>query len=234
MKLIMMTTLLLASIMPDEVGEIEQLYYSGSYQEVIQKAQQYMTETPEIAAEAEIELRSFVAYSYVALAERQQAIEEFKAILELDRDLALDPRLVSPKIIEVFNEARAEFILAHPPDIIGISASLTSPLSLRIATLRSFAFPGLGQVYAGNPTKGWGFVAGEGAALAGLIVTHFFTEKAHQSYLEASDPAEIESRYRVYNAWYMTRSGFAGIALGIWIYAPLDILLFPPEWAKGR
>jgi LysM repeat protein len=50
----------------------------------------------------------FLAYAYIALDERERAKESFRQALSVDPTLDLDPVYVSPKIIEIFREAKAE------------------------------------------------------------------------------------------------------------------------------
>ncbi len=48
----------------------------------------------------------FLAYSYVALNDREKAKDSFRQALRVDPDLQLDPVYVSPKIMEVFEEVK--------------------------------------------------------------------------------------------------------------------------------
>ncbi len=49
----------------------------------------------------------FLAYSYVALNDREKAKDSFRQALSVDPDLQLDPVYVSPKIMEVFEEVKS-------------------------------------------------------------------------------------------------------------------------------
>jgi len=48
----------------------------------------------------------FLAYSYVALNERNKAKDSFREALKVDPEMRLDPVYVSPKIIDVFEEVK--------------------------------------------------------------------------------------------------------------------------------
>ena len=222
----------------DPVKEVETLYNQGSYELVIQKSREITTRDTSLDRSNLIELHKLTAFSYVALDNNYEAMKEFKAVLTIDPGLTLDPYLVSPKILDVFDEARKELSREqHMSDTLKTidTQQLVLPdLKLRTAALSSIAFPGAGQLYSGARTKGWVFVTVEGASLAGLILTQLFTVKAHKEYQNATQPDQIETRYKIYNRWFQSRNIFAGLSVGIWISAPLDILLFPPQWAKGR
>jgi hypothetical protein len=238
MNVVTLIYLLVFSLLVEPASEVEALYYQGSYNKTIQAALRIIEENPTLEPETAIELRKYIAFSYVALGMIPQAKEEFRTILLLDSTLTLDPQLVSPKIIKVFEETRKEIEPSGelPRSLASVgnegTQSSLAPLSYRTAMLRSFAFPGWGQFYSGQETKGWMFALGEGLSLGGLIVSHIFTKKSHQAYLEATDPEDIQTKYKIYNNWYRTRNAFGGLAVGIWISAPLDMLLFPPSWAR--
>jgi hypothetical protein len=217
--------------------EVKTLYYSGAYKETIRKARETIEGTPDIEPDAVLELRKYVAFSLVALEEEEEAEQEFLTILRGDSTVSLDPQLVSPKIVAVFNRARERFAKsAQVPDNLGDTAVLNpvSPLKLRTAVFRSMAFPGMGQIYSGQRAKGWSLIVAEGVALSGLVISHFFCYKAHQAYLDARDPALIGEKYEIYNNWYVARNAFGGLSIGIWVSAPLEILIFPPRWGKDR
>ncbi len=226
-------------VKPAPLAEVETLYYRGSYEEVLTKVEEFIKGDTTLDEVIVIELCKYAAFSYVALGKISDAREEFRSILRKDSTVALDPELVSPKIIEVFDDVKNELKSIRQPDTMMSLSIINSDLmpgslSLRTAVLRSFAFPGVGQAYLGEKTKGWLYIAGEGLSLGGLILTQVFMVKAHEYYLEARDSVDFDARYKIYNNWYHARNAFGGLALGIWISAPLEILFFPPSWAKKR
>ncbi len=223
----------------EPLREVETLYYRGSYTEALEKVEEYIKGDSSLDETTVIELRKYAAFSLVALGKTSDAGEEFRIILSMDSSVVLDPELVSPKIIEVFDVVKKEFdqtwhIDTQTPVNAVNSLATSGSLSLRTAALSSFAFPGLGQMYLGEKTKGWLFITGEGLSLGGLIISQVFMDKAHEYYLAARDTSEMDPRYKVYNNWFRARNAFGGLALGIWISAPLDVLFFPPSWAKNR
>lgn len=224
----------------DALREVGELYYQGYYERAIQKTDSLLAE--DIDTDLSANLHKYAGFCYVALEQNDKAIGEFRLMLELDSTLTLDPLKVSPKIVQVFEEARADFLttFAQPPkDTLGVvtsqdSLEIESPLSFRRAVLFSTLTPGLGQVYSGNKLKGWGFIIGEGLSMAGLVVSQICTINARDAYVQATEPDDIEAKYRVYNNWYRTRNALGGLSIGIWVSAPLDLVFFPPRWAKNR
>ncbi|MBN2378805.1 hypothetical protein JXM67_03265 [candidate division WOR-3 bacterium] len=216
------------------VSEVTTLYNQGDFEGTIEVAEEIIQNNPGLQISELIELRKYIVYSQVALDEKLKAKDEFKMILKLDSTFNFSEQLVSPKIIQVFNQARGEFFAHDSHSAVIDSSLLTSPLKLRTAVLHSMAFPGMGQIYSGKKTKGWTFVISEGISIAGLIASQIFFMKAREEYMNARDPSEVAEKYRVSNNWYKVRNAFGGLTIGIWVSAPLDVLLFPPKWGKER
>ncbi|NLI97816.1 hypothetical protein GX441_04045 [bacterium] len=225
----------------ETLKELEELYYEGSYERVIEITESLIASDSSIEKDMLLELHKYNGFSFVALEKRDSAKKEFKAILELEPRFLLDPQMVSPKIIEIFEEVRSEMpkIASIPKDSLEVefpadTSDKRTILDYRKALLFSTAFPGVGQAYSGQRLKGWGFIAGEGLCIAGFIVSQVYTDKTHDEYLKATEPADIEAKYRVYNNWYKARNALGGLSIGIWFSAPLELVLFPPKWAKKR
>lgn len=221
------------------LDEVETLYYQGFYEETINKIEELIRFDSTLDGETVIELRKYAAFSFVALGKISDARDEFLSILSKDPTVVLDPELVSPKITEVFDDVKREFMRTRQSETMtkvneAANDYRVNTSDFRTAALLSFAFPGAGQAYMGEKTKSWLFFAGEGLSLGGLIVSQIFMSKAHEDYLEARDLVQIESCYKVYNNWYCARNTFGGLALGIWISAPLEMLIFPPSGQRSR
>jgi len=230
-------TLIGLLLLTQSVQNAETLYYQGKYVEAVEVARETLS-YGNLDLTTEIGLLKIVAFSHVALGEITDAKNEFTAILKLDSTVILDPALVSPKIVEVFNEVKEEFDADQPVNngtlTTIVDTALISPLSLRKAALLSIGFPGAGQLYAGESLKGWCYITIEGLALSGLAVSEVLYLNARKAYRTATDPDEISQLYKPYNNWFRVRNAFAGITVGIWISAPVEILLFPPEWGRNR
>jgi len=84
-----------------------QRYFEGEYREAVTDLQQAVSLGFGNKEDLSKALR-FLAYAYVALNERERAKDSFRKALEVDPELDLDPVYVSPKIMDVFREAKAE------------------------------------------------------------------------------------------------------------------------------
>jgi tetratricopeptide (TPR) repeat protein len=203
--------------------EIERLYLGGFYDQVIETADSCLQQK---LTTAELETyHQYKAFAYVALGENGKAKEEFKIILLLDPARKLDPSLVSPKIIEVFEQAKNEMPVATTHE-------LPRPLPVQKRNLSLLFFPGIYQLASGEKAKGSLFLSFEIAAVSGLAVSQVATLNTHNDYLKAREPDDIEKKYSDYKKWFSIRSGCAGCALGMYLVNIVDGLLSKPRPTK--
>lgn len=97
---------------PDEaelerrLGEAEGMLRDGEYEDALEE----LLELARLAREARPERRARIhknlAVTYVALGRRGEAVDAFRRMLEAVPDATLDPVSTSPKVLEVFQQAR--------------------------------------------------------------------------------------------------------------------------------
>lgn len=220
-----MTPIIIYSQIPtDAVWEIESLYYHSSYQNVIEKIDKIFQSQKDIPDSVLIKLYTYQAFSYVALDKKEQALNAFRYLLILNPDQELDPRFVSPKIIEIFEESKrikGDSIRLMPPPFVPIDRTAL----LKKSAVRSLMYPGLGQLYNGNKTKGYLFLSLETVSIIGLVVSHFLVNSTHRKYLDADEQNEIDKRYKDYSFWYKVRISFTVSSASIWLLNYIDATL---------
>ncbi|MFZ5516693.1 MAG: hypothetical protein ACOY90_08650 [Candidatus Zhuqueibacterota bacterium] len=156
------------------------------------------------------------------------AKNQFESALSIDDNAQLDSVYVSPKIIQFFNEQKLRYIQSTPENA---SNTAQPPRYILIrdprpaAALRSLALPGWGQLYKKEKRKGYSLAGAAGLSIFGTGMLHILQNNAHDAYLEATDPSDIESRYDRYNALYKWRNGLALCTAGIWLYSFFDALI---------
>ena len=164
-----------------------------------------------------------------ALGKTGEAKAEFAAALSLIPDLKLDPVYFSPKLIRLLEDARggtaASAKAPSPPAVRYVLLSDPRPA----AAWRSFFLPGWGQYFKGQKKTAYVLSASAGITAAGALWAYLKTRSAHQAYLQARQPAEIDRRYRSYRRFYRLRSTFAAAAFLVWAYSFWDALLSLPE-----
>ena len=202
----------------------ESLYNQGQYQKVIENINDAFQTIKAIPDSSLIRLYIYQAFSYVALGKKAQALNSFRYLLILNPKLDLDPRFVSPKIIEIFEESKrikGDSIRLTPSPFVPIDRTALS----KNRAMRSLLYPGLGQIYQRKKTKGYLFLGLETASIVSLVASHFFVNSTHHKYLDAQTQDEIDERYKNYAVWYKIRIGFAISSASIWILNYIDATL---------
>ena len=168
-----------------------------------------------------------LGFVYVARDQRENALQEFNHVLVANPAYDLDPVQTSPKIMEVFRQARNYYLLkvASEPAVYRMPQS-----DVRLAaSWRSLLAPGWGQFYKKQDTKGSAFAAAQLLSLAALIYMQTETNRRHNEYLgkRAYGDPNIENAYNEYRHAYQVRNVVGYVTLGIYFVNYLDALYYP-------
>jgi len=161
-----------------------------------------------------------------------EANAQFDQALSIDRTTQLDSVYVSPKIIQYFNELKLDYASRRKSREIDQSIHyqyILQPDPRPAATLRSMILPGWGQFYKNDKRKGYAIITSTAMATLSTVIFHFLQKKAHDEYLQETNPASIEKKYDTYNLFYKLRNNTALVAGGIWLYAFFDALITEPK-----
>ena len=171
------------------------------------------------------EIHKYLAFCYVAMGERENAVQEFINLLKLTPDHRFNPKLISPKVIEVFNIAleRYQELLKQ----VVVNPEPNFHFKRIEASKRSLLFPGLGQLYKGEEQKGYILMGGEVTVLVSLVLFQWQYDKAHEAYLNASIQSDIQDKYDTYNLYYKLRNFSAVSAVLIYLYSYYDCVYIP-------
>jgi hypothetical protein len=201
-------------------------YEQGRYLEVVASGQQALADTSGLDQEQLIYLRTYLAFSLVALDREPEAVEQFKAILAHRPKLELNQEFVSPKIIEVFRRAKSQLQPGARKPEPQPAPLYDRPRTTKAQALwRSLLWPGWGQRLRGSRLKAGILQGASLGAAAGLAATGLGTYSAHQDYLRTADAAEIQTRYTAYNSWYRARNLALNCAIAIWLYNVVDVMM---------
>lgn len=208
------------------LGAVVASYERGFYDDVVRNAQKALADTMVYTTADLVYLRTYLAFSLVALGDDDQAVTVFKAILVSKPKLELNPEFVSPKIISVFKRAQLEAAQSQGQSGVQPGMIFDKGKPQKIPCLwRSSLWPGWGQSYRGEMRKGKFLQRSALGIATGLGALFLGTYLSHQSYLNATDPDVIESKYKTYNTWYKTRNFGINLAVSFWFYSALDIVL---------
>lgn len=197
---------------PDRLlAKTKLLYDSGKYQEAFNELVAILGQGKEKQFDAKTfaEIYRYLAFCYSAYDKRDLSKKQFKNALKYDPYLVLDPIYTSPKIMEVFGEAKLEFIKeggmakaeadkaarakaaqqAAPPKEQVAQAEENDPVIIKKATGRSRGkMVSSGGTMARSIIPGWGqFYTGyktkgylfAGGALTSLALTLFYVKQAY-------------------------------------------------------
>lgn len=169
------------------------------------------------------EVHTILGFIAFARNDLEGARSAFRSALDLEPSLTLDPRLVSPRIIELFDAVRRS---AEEPARAGPASIryVVVPDRRSSAVLRSLALPGWGQLHLQEPRKGWLLVGLWGTVAAGTVASHLQYRSARTAYLDERSASRVGERGERMDLWYKVRNNLAIGAAGIWLFSVGDAL----------
>lgn len=218
--------------------EKAKLYYNnGEYENAIKQLEDALQYLKQLNQTEQVEAYKYLAFSYVAFGDKERAKEQFKKALLLDPKLELDPATVSPKIIKVFEEAKAEMAVVTPkPPTVQPPAKPTKPVvqpaqvSTTGALLRSCCLPGWGQMYKGESSKGKKLMIATAILLPTAVISTSIQDVKHQKYLEVEpgNKDAMDQAYKEYKLWYNIAAISWGSYFVLYVYNIYDVLMAKP------
>jgi tetratricopeptide (TPR) repeat protein len=207
----------------DVVLTIREAYEEGDIDRAEFLALKALQRTEELTIQELLEVHKLLAFCYVALDDRQSAIDEFLEVLELNPKLNLDPRYVSPKIITVFDVAQQQY-RDRPKD----KELQPTPESISLqASMYSLVVPGWGQIKKGQPTRGYAFMTAQLVTLGSWIGLAILTNSLGEDYRSETNLARINDRYHDYKTALRWRNGVGLTALAVYAASFFDALYGP-------
>ena len=177
------------------LGKVVELYDLAEYQKVILVTDSLLADSLEKLKHEE-KIRTYRAFSFVAMGDTSSAKKEFKQILKISPSYDLNPAFVSPKIIEVFRISKLEFIREKET----VNKNLPPPL------WKSILLPGTYQDWKKLEKKSRFFKTTSIMTGSTLLLTMISTEILHRVYLSKKNQDEIDKWYGYYNLSYKVRN----------------------------
>ena len=182
--------------------EIELFYGNGQYLSAELEARR-MSEETTLNDSVKVQIEKWIAFSLIAQGKSSLAKDRFIALLTIDGTFELDPILTSPKILYVFNDARAKY-QSIKKNITADSARVAAQqqqLSRSSISYRTIIFPGWEQFYQGREESGYIFFGAGAVTFVSGIACEFLRSGAREEYQNAKTPADILSKYDRYNVY---------------------------------
>jgi hypothetical protein len=198
---------------------IELLYNNARYVDAELESRR-LSEAPLLTDSAKVEIEKWIAFSLIAQGKPSFARERFVQLLTINPDFDLDPVLTSPKILTVFNDAKANYLSRKR---VQQDTVKSVHRSFRGMTYRTAIFPGWEQLYQGRTTSGSIFLGAGLAALGAGVTFEILRAKAREEYLNARTPSVIASKYNSYNSYRKAELySFIGFAV-VYFASEIDV-----------
>ncbi|MCX8010404.1 MAG: hypothetical protein N3A61_04575 [Ignavibacteria bacterium] len=230
------------SIYAQEIFDaIKTNFQSFEYHNVITLANKAIDSNLITSKDTLIEVYRMKAISHYALKDERLAEKSFREILKLKLEFELDTLQTSPKIVAFFrmvkNDYKKELLRSETTQAKDKDSTASILLQRNIliekiesnyknSVTRSLIFPGWGQLYLGQTTKGLILLSSAIVSYSGLVYSIIETNKREKQYLNEIDESLIPQRYKEYNNSYKLRNVFIISSALIWVFSQFDLLFF--------
>lgn len=213
-------------------GELESFQYS----KVIMDADSIIKSGTKLSEKERVDINKMKGVAQFSLSDMVGAKLSFINILKIDNTFEFDSTDTSPKIIAFFNQVKNDYmqIYRSPNEIVKVDTVYvpkiikdeSSSEVIKQALIRSVIVPGLGHLYLNEGLKGAILTSLSVLTLGSSIYFIIDSNKKEDQYLNATDPAIIQSAYNKYNTSYKMKNISLISFAAIWIYSQIDILFF--------
>lgn len=210
------------------INDVVIAYETGEYGNAVKMGEEIINKIGMDLSDTErINVRTYIAFSYVALGESGKARENFEYILTINPDYELNAEFVSPKIIEVFRDAQERinvYVTENPQYYYNQGIGYRNAFSKSNLIMKSALIPGWGQMDRGENIKA--FTVGTFFFVSAVAVgsSYFMMNNAHDNYINADNPDEAASLYNTYNNISKLNRFSWDIMISTYVFNILDIL----------
>ncbi|MDK9700150.1 MAG: hypothetical protein OEM52_08405 [bacterium] len=197
---------------PTVINSIDSLYRYGEIDAAEQLAVSALNRK-DVSSEERFRLEMLLAYAYVAKNDRDGAKQAFLRALTLKPDYQLDPDAISPKIFEIFSEAR---------HVIQSQTTTSKEDLLRLrkyetrwrGTPSGLLFPAWGLARQEKIAHAWIFGSLEIAAIGAATYATISTANAKDDYQKARTNNNPVEKWNDYKDWYR-KQGYLWGSVGL-------------------
>lgn len=214
--------------------EIKSVYESFEHERVIQLSNEFIKDktNPDSIL---VDVHLMRAVSFYSIGDEGNCKNSFQEILKLNPAFTPDPSVISPKIIDLFNNVKIDFTANNSVE------TTTDPIVDKIenvnfneklnkaSILRNIIMPGWGQLHEGSKTKGIVLSVLSTANLISMIYFISDTNKKEKNYLNTSSQNSMQEKYNAYNNSYKVRNALIISYAAIWLFGQLDLLFSSNE-----
>jgi hypothetical protein len=219
----------------DSLFHVAQIAYdNGDFEGAEVAALRGLRSAEQLDEFGQLKFHLLLGFVYVAKEQKGVALQEFTRVVVTNPAYELDPVQISPKIVEVFREAKKVYMdrIMSEPEVYRMPQA-----DVRMAaSWRSAVLPGWGQFYKKQDVKGAALASAQLVSLAALIFMQIEVNGRHNDYLDKKtyfDPT-VETAYSEYRRSWQTRNVVGYVTLGIYLVNYLDALYTPVFHKKTR
>ena len=217
-----------------ELEMMQQKFKNFQYSEVVVLAEKALSTKASISEQNLIKIYEMKAIAHYSLMDMTASLNSFLELLKMDDNYSLDPVQTSPKIIHFFNEIKSNLqqkveqpvapIPVVKPDTVRIFIDKTGPIKGSLT--RSLLLPGWGHLHSASKTKGLFLGTASVLTLGSGLYYIFDCKDKEKCYLNETDKALMDSKYKNYNTSYKIRNTLILSYTAIWLYSQVDLLVF--------
>jgi hypothetical protein len=221
-----------------QIIEIRNQFELFEYENVISFSNQLLAKKDSLTNKELIEVFTLKGISHYSLGDERTSRACFIEILRIDNRQQLDSEKTSPKIVDLFNQVKNEYLLSVSDNQPGEEEILDSTIQQKVnifkienerfksSIWKSLLLPGWGQINNGDLTNGIILSTAAVLNVSSLIYFIFDTNSKESKYLAEKDELLISAKYNSFNNSYKIRNLLISSLVLIWVYAQLDILFF--------
>jgi len=223
---LLLGTILLAQD-PVSTDLVRSVYEDNNYPQVIELVKSDLNRNPQQEAGRLEVLLKYLALAQASLGQEQAAQSTYSTLLLVRSDFQFDPGEISPKIQSLFDNTYPAVNTIPGMGLIPPTYLIQKDRRAELI-LKSALMPGWGQWEADQKRAYvWGSLFTVG--VVGCVISTVMTSQAHDDYLGAVQPGDIESKYGDYNTWYTARNNFLMLSLASYSLNIIDISISIPR-----
>lgn len=239
--MLMFTTSMLRA-QNEGLNELKSRFQSFNYGGVIALSDTLLKDKKEFTSEKLIQIYLLRGIAFYSIAGEDSARSSFIEILNINPEYSPSSSQISPKIINLFEQLRSDFIKIKGKNSHTNLTSdstelfLSNPGLLKIekdiftnSIVRSALLPGFGHLYLKQNFKAWFLSSLSTVSMGSMIYFIFDTNEKQNSYLNESDLNLIQNKYNEYNSSYKIRNALIVSLVVIWLYSQIDLLFFSDD-----
>ncbi|MGD9898786.1 MAG: hypothetical protein AB7T22_06620 [Calditrichaceae bacterium] len=188
-----------------EIGTLEEDLRQFSYERVLEKGN-YLLSDSFISKDDSLTIFQYMLQAASSLNDTTQAREISEKILKCSPGFKLNPKIISPKIINFFEEYRNKKV--NVKNEAPVETATFSGRPAFKAMLANIIIPGSGYFFTQNKTKGYIFSGISTIIIGGITYYSIHSSEYRDDYMNARGSIDFDHLYNRYNDAYKTRNTF--------------------------